>query len=284
MEITVQSAKAILVAAIVSVAMLQNSSAATTNVIVGSPLDRFTPSNVSISVNDSVVWNWTNVDHSTTSGTNGVPGDDNGVPSGLWDSGVILAKPFSFTNTFTSAGLFTYYCRIHHSFGMVGQVLVSIAITNPANSAVFAAPANVTIQAEAAGTVTNVQFLANNTLLASENSGPFSTVANNLAAGDYIISAVAQDDSGLFATNSVGISVITPMTVVLTNSFLPTNNNFQFSYSADIGLNYVVQRSTDLLTWFPLITNAAASNPVVFDDLNATNNLDFYRVGRLPNP
>jgi hypothetical protein len=155
------------------------------------------------------------------------------------------------------------------------------------NGAVFAAPANVTIQAavtNGSGSVTNVQFLVNNTVLANENSGPFSTVTNNLVAGDYTLSAIAQDNTGLAATNSVGISVITPTTVLLTNASNPTANEFQFSYSADIGLNYVVQRSADLLTWTALTTNKAASNPVVFDDSNATNNLDFYRVGRLPNP
>lgn len=220
-------------------------------------------------------------------------GDDNGVPSGLWDSGV-FSTPHFFTNTFASAGVFSYYCSIHYPFGMTGQVLVasvtlppSLAITNPMNGAVFAAPANVSIQAgvtNGSGTVTNVQFLVNGSLLASENSGPFSTVTNNLPAGGYALSAIAQDNNGLAATNSIGISVVTPMTVSLTNASEPSADNFQFSYSADIGLNYVVQRSTDLLTWTPLITNTAASNPVVFDDSNATNNQDFYRVGRLPNP
>lgn len=177
---------------------------------------------------------------------------------------------------------------------MTGQVLVasvtlppSLAITNPMNGAVFAAPANVTIQAgvtNGSSTVTNVQFLVNSTVLANENSGPFSTVANNLTAGDYTLSAIAQDNNGLAATNSVDISVITPMTVSLTNASEPSANDFQFSYSADIGLSYVVQRSADLLTWTPLVTNKAASNPAVFDDSNATNSVDFYRVGRLPNP
>jgi hypothetical protein len=134
------------------------------------------------------------------------------------------------------------------------------------------------------GTVTNVQFLVNNALLASENSGPFSAVTNNVPAGDYTLSAIAEDNNGLLATNSVGISVITPMTVFLTSPSNSSPNNFQFSYSADVGLNYVVQRSEDLLSWNSLITNTAASNPVIFDDSNATNSVDFYRVGRLPNP
>lgn len=285
MKDSLKTAIIIVAAALFSAAIVQKSPAATTNVAVGLGGDRFSPPNVSISVNDSVVWNWTNAFHSTTSGTNGLHGDDNGVPSGLWDTGVITSLPHSFTNTFASSGVFAYYCSVHYNFGMIGQVLVGIAITNPINGAVFSEPANVSIQAEvASASVTNVEFLVNNTLVASENSGPFSTIANDLAAGDYTLSAIAQDNDGSSATNSVGISVVTPTTVLLTNASEPSSNIFQFSYSADIGLNYVVQRSADLLTWTPLITNKAASNPVVYDDSKATNSLDFYRVGRLPNP
>lgn len=177
---------------------------------------------------------------------------------------------------------------------MTGKVLVasvalppSLAITSPSNGAEFAAPANVNIQAgvtNGSGTVTNVQFLVNNSLLASENSGPFSTTATSLAAGSYTLSAIAKDNNGLSATNSVGISVVTPVTVLLTSPSEPSNTSFQFSYAANIGLNYVVQRSSDLFNWISLDTNTAASDPVVFTDTNATNSPNFYRVGRLPNP
>lgn len=285
---------AIVTALLFCVATAQKSSAATTNVLVGSGGDIFSPSSVSISLNDSVVWNWQGIFHSTTSGTNGVHGDDNGVPSGLWDSTIITTTPHFFTNTFTSTGVFSYYCSEHYFLGMTGQVVVassalpaSVAITNPKNGSAFAAPANVSIQAVVAngsGTVTNVQFLVNDIVLASENSGPFSAATNNLPAGSYTLSAIALDNGGLSASNSINISVVTPVTVSLTNSSRLSGTDFQFSYSADIGLNYVVQKSSDFVTWIPLITNTAASNPVVFDDPNATNDLDVYRVGRLPNP
>ncbi|HLX70010.1 MAG TPA: Ig-like domain-containing protein [Verrucomicrobiae bacterium] len=272
----------------------QKSFAASTTVQVGLGGDVFSPPQVSISVNDSVIWNWQGIAHSTTSGTNGVPGDDNGVPSGLWDSTIIFSTPHFFTNTFTSPGAFTYYCSEHYFLNMTGLVLVataslppSIAITNPANGATFSAPANVIIQATVTNgstAVTNVQFLVNNALQASENSGPFSTTANGLAAGAYTLSAVAKDNSGLSATNSVNISVVTPVTVSLTNLTKSSGNDFQFSYSANIGLKYVVERSANFTTWTPLATNMAGSDPVIFDDPNATNSLDFYRVGRMPNP
>ena len=190
--------------------------------------------------------------HSTTSGnvngTSFVTNDDNGVPSGFWDSGVILTTPHTFTNTFTSTGTFPYFCRVHFTLGMTGQVFVvssgptRLAITSPTNGAVFAAPANVNIQAgvtNGAAAVTNVQFLAGATLLTNEDEGPYSITANNLAAGNYPLSVVAQDTSGLSTTGTVNISVVTPVAVSLTGPFALSGSTFQFDYSANVNLNYV---------------------------------------------
>jgi plastocyanin len=270
-------------------------SAAVAVVVVGvNNTTTFTPAVTNISVGDQVVWVWnytsTFLKHSSTSGTNG-------VPSGLWGSLTNL-PPYSFTNTFNSAGTYEYYCGIHFAapFFMTGAVVVAtanlpptVAITNPASGAVFASPANVTIQAAASdpdGTVTNVQFLIDSMVLANDTVAPFSAVTNNLAAGSYTLSAIASDNSGATATNQVMISVVTPVSVVLSAPALQPAANFQFSYTANAGLSYVIQRSTDLLSnnWIPLATNMAGSSSVTFTDINATVNPAFYRVGLLPNP
>ena len=258
--------------------------------------DLFVPAVTNIAVNDRVIWAWTSANHhSTTSGTNGVHGDDNGVPSGLWDSGTIITLPHTFTNTFTTAGNYLYYCTTHFSFAMTGAVMVAganvaptVSITNPASGAVFAAPANVTVQASASdsdGSVTNVQFLVGPNFLANVSAPPFFATTNNLAAGNYTLSAIVADNLGATSTNSVNISVVTPATIVLTGAGF-SGTNFQLNYSANVGLNYVVQRSTNLApaNWISLFTNIAGSNPVVFVDTNATGSSDFYRVGRIPNP
>jgi plastocyanin len=274
---------------------LQPGFGATTNVIVGYGGNlRFSPTNVVISTGDSVIWFWTNATpHSSTSGTNGVHGDDNGAPGGLWDSGRSTTAGRMFTNPFTVAGTYSYYCSVHFGEDMTGQVIVAgsfqpptIGITCPHSGAVFAAPAAVDIQASVANgssLVTNVQFLVNSIVLTNETAAPFSVVAGNLAAGSYTLTAIALDGNDLSATNSVAISVVTPITVLLSN-FLKSGPDFQFRYPANIGLSYVVQRSTNLMTWVPLATNPALINPTVFVDVNATNGLNFYRVGRMPNP
>jgi chitinase len=165
----------------------------------------------------------------------------------------------------------------------------SVTITNPVSGTVFAAPANVTIQASASdtdGTVTNVQFLVGSTVLSNAAAAPFSAVTNNLAAGSYTLSAVASDNNGVKATNAATISVVTPVQVLLSAPQGLPPANFHFSYTANVGLSYIVQRSTNLVStnWITLITNTAGSGSVNFTDLNATVNPGFYRVGRLPNP
>lgn len=243
----------------------------------------FYPAVTNISTGDQVIWIWNNTinSHSTTR-------------TGVWDSG-LHAKPYSFTNTFNSAGTFPYVCTLHSGFGMTGSIIVaapnlppSVAITNPAAGTVLAAPANVTIQASATddGSVTNVQFLVGTTILTNKTTAPYFAVTNNLPAGNYTLSAIASDNLGEKATNTVAISVVTPVPVAISGAARTAATNFQFSYTANIGLRYIVQRSTNLSAgnWLTLTTNTAAANPVNFTDTNATTNPGFYRVGRLPNP
>lgn len=247
----------------------------------------FFPATTNIATGDSVLWTWNStgiIPHSTTSDT-----------IGLWDSTSVPA-PHTFMNTFTSAGTFPYHCTVHVIFGMTGSIIVaavnlppSVTITNPVSGAVFAAPANVTIQASASdtnGTVTNVQFRVGANVVTNKATAPFFGVTNNLAAGSYTLFAIASDNSGATATNQVAISVVTPVTVLLSAPQKLAPANYKFSYTANVGLGYIIQRSTNLLStnWTTLLTNTAGSSLINFTDINATVNPGFYRVGRLPNP
>lgn len=266
-----------------------SSNAATTTVDVGSATSGsvFVPPTANIAVNDTVTWNWVTSFHSTTSGN--VP-----TANGLWDSGV-FSPSHSFSYTFTNSGNYPYFCSIHGNFGMTGSVNVTapntppvITITNPASGTVLAAPANVTIQASATdnGSVTNVQFLVGTTVLTNKTAAPFFGVTNNLVAGSYTLAAIASDNLGAKATNTVTLNVVNPVPITIGTPARTSPTNFQFSYAANIGLRYVIERSTNLLAtnWLTLVTNTAASNPVNFADTNATASPGFYRVGRLPNP
>ena len=264
----------------------ESARAATTNVSVSSFM--FTPSTVSINVNDTVQWNWMPgiIFHTSTS----VPPP----PQGLWNSGSKSSGSFSFT--FTSSGNFPYNCTIH-PLQMVGSVIVasanqppSVSITNPANGGTFAAPWTGTIKATASdpnpgGSVTNVEFFTNSVSAGSVTTAPYNLTVNNVAAGSYTLTAVATDNGGVTTTSAaVTVSVVTPVVVVIANSQRLSVTQFQLTYSANAGLRYVVERSALLTDFAGINTNTAASSSVTFTDGAAGDGQNFYRVGRLPNP
>lgn len=82
----------------------------------------------------------------------------------------------------------------------------TVSLTSPANGLTVAAPANLSLAANASdrdGTVTNVAFLANGTKLADDAAAPYAFAWNNVPAGVYQLAAVATDDLGLSATSVV---------------------------------------------------------------------------------
>ncbi len=162
----------------------------------------------------------------------------------------------------------------------------SVTITNPAAGTVFAAPASVQIAAAASvasGTVTNVAFFTNGILSGNSQSAPFNTTANSLAIGSYALSAVATA-SGVSATSSVVNITVVSATVTSLASPTLTNSQFAFNYSANPGLSYVVQSSSNLVNWLSVVTNVASSNLLHFSGVLIPTGAQYFRVGRLPNP
>ena len=162
----------------------------------------------------------------------------------------------------------------------------SVTISNPAAGTVFAAPANVRLVANAtvsSGSVTNVAFFANNNPLGSVTNAPFSVTATNLGAGAYALAAVATA-AGVTATSSVvNITVVAPV-AILSSSPGVINNQFTFAYSANPGLSYIVQNSSNLVDWVSVRTNIAVSNQEHYSESFNPNGSRYYRVGQLPNP
>jgi hypothetical protein len=172
--------------------------------------------------------------------------------------------------------------------GAVVPPTPTVTITNPIAGAVFAAPANVKISANASvsggGTVTNVSFFFQGSAIpiGSSAAAPFSVTASNLAASAYSLKAVATA-AGVSGTSSVvNISVVTPVITALSAPG-DVNNQFSFSYNVNPGLRYVIESSSNLFVWSPVVTNLAGSSPLFFTNGIAPANR-FYRVGRLPNP
>jgi plastocyanin len=248
----------------------------------------FSPKKVTINVGDTVTWSGLDNNHNVT-GTTAQDLDQFCGPSLS-----SLGTETSCSQTFMTAGTFPYECTIHaSSFGMTGLVTViaamptpTVSITNPVGGAVFSAPANLTLGATAAvssGTVTNVAFFAGTTLLGSATASPFGITASNLAANAYGLTAVATA-AGVSATSAVvNITVVSP--VAVSNS-LPgiAGGQFSFDYTANPGLTYVVESSSNLFNWAPIATNVASNSPVIFTDSSGLGTQRFYQVVRQPNP
>lgn len=241
----------------------------------------FSPRVISIQVGDKVIWTGLSGIHSVTGDT---------PPETLCGG----SFPASCTNIFNTPGTYLYHCINHVAFGMTGQVNVApislpptVVITNPLVGTVFTAPASVNIFATATnsgGSVTNVQFFSNGGSLGSVVAAPFNFTTPPLAVGAYALTAKVTASSGLAATSApVNIFVVTPVTVSI---FSPrvTNGQFMFDHTANPGLRYVVENTTNFATWSPLTTNTATSNTVQAADSFQVGGLKFYRVGRLPNP
>ena len=183
-----------------------------TNVSVGDNF--FSPASVAITVGDRVRWAWTGGNnHSSTAN------------AGAWDSG-IHGTGFTFTNLFNSAGSFPYHCNVHGSqtgtisVQAASNVLPSVSITNPPNNSVLNAPASFTLGATASdsdGSITNVQFLQGAASLGNDTTSPYAASVNSLVAGNYTFSAVASDNRGGRATNTISVIVNALPTVAVTN-------------------------------------------------------------------
>ena len=117
--------------------------------------------------------------------------------------------------------------------------------------------------------------------LGSAQASPFNITAGSLAAGNYSLIAVATAAGVSTTSSAVNVSVVSP--VAISNSVpVVAGGHFSFNYSANVGLTYVVQRSSDLINWPPVSTNVASNNPVHFTDSVPVNGSAFYRVARSP--
>jgi hypothetical protein len=211
--------------------------------------------------------------------------------------GSVLEAPFSLTANNLTSGSYALTAvataaGISATSAVVNITVLSplsppsVGITNPVSGAVFAAPAIVSIGADAtvsSGMVTNVEFFANGASQGVVAVAPFTLTSNALATGTYALTAVATA-SGISSTSAVvNVSVVNPVMVNLSGTTV-NSGQLSFSYTADAGLAYVVQSSTNLVDWVSLATNVASGSSVLFTNALDSAGASFYRVGRLPNP
>ena len=253
----------------------------------------FTPSNRVIAVGDQVTW--TNISTglgSTHTSTRGDPlCSTNGFVGTFWHSGnVVSHATYTFTFTNFAAGTYTYLCVPHCSVqGMRGAITITnppntpptVSITNPIANAAFPAPADIALGADASdvgGSVTNVQFFFNGTLVASLVASPYNFTLNNVAAGNYSFTAIAKNNFGTASTSSV-VPVFVLTNAILSQPSRFPNGQFRLTISGIAGQTYATDASSNLLDWKAIATNVAPANIFNVTDSTSTNILQrFYRA------
>jgi RHS repeat-associated protein len=81
----------------------------------------------------------------------------------------------------------------------------AVELTSPANGQTFAAPATITLTANASdsdGTITKVDFYRGTTLIGTKTTAPYSVTWTDAPAGTYSLTAKATDDKGSVTTSS----------------------------------------------------------------------------------
>jgi hypothetical protein len=91
----------------------------------------------------------------------------------------------------------------------------TVDLTAPISGDTFVAPATIALTADATtgqGTISRVDFFAGSTKIGSSTSAPYSCAWNNVAAGNYVLTAKAVDSRGLEAVSEAsGITVTAPI-------------------------------------------------------------------------
>src|SRR5204862_4240112 len=81
----------------------------------------------------------------------------------------------------------------------------NVSLSSPSNGSSYQAPASVTLSANANdsdGSVVVVEFYAGQTLVGQDTKKPYSVTWAGVAAGTYVLTAVARDNKGAIETSS----------------------------------------------------------------------------------
>lgn len=118
------------------------------------------------------------------------------------------------------------------------KILPTVAITAPANNAMFVAPATIAVAATAAdsdGTVTKVEFYRDTVLLGSDTTSPYTYSWVNVAVGTYKLTAKAYDNAGGVTTSAI-VNVQVKANVAPTVTLTAPANNASYTAPATIAM------------------------------------------------
>jgi Bacterial Ig domain len=132
-----------------------------------------------------------------------------------------------------------------------------VSLTAPASGAAYNAPASITVSATASdvdGTIAQVEFYANGTLIYSNTSSPYSFSWTDVSAGNYSLAAVARDDLGATTVSSTLDIAVRPANLPSTAVFMPS-------------VDHETAVDRYVLEVFPVGADPTVANPVATRDL-----------------
>ena len=132
-----------------------------------------------------------------------------------------------------------------------------VSLTAPASGATFTAPASIAVSATASdvdGTIAQVEFYANGSLIRTDTSNPYSFSWANVIAGNYALTAVARDNAGATTVSSTRDITVKPANLPSIAVFTPSSNH---ATAVD---RYVLEV-------FPFGSETTVANPVGTQDL-----------------
>jgi len=129
------------------------------------------------------------------------------------------------------------------SLAISGTVIEpSPMVSLSANNSTYAAPAAITLTATASqvdGTISRVEIYNGSTLLGSSNSSPYIYPWNNVAAGNYNLTAKAYNNIGAMVTsNAITISVIVPNVYIKATDYNANGQITQIQYGNGVTTAY----------------------------------------------
>jgi len=207
--------------------------------------------------------------------------------------------PASCAVTFNTVGNFPFHCIPHRTFFMTGSVEVigpnfrpTGRITAPASGFTVLTGATFTVSAEAGdlfGRVASVRFeRPPNVTVGLDTESPYSVTTSIAAPGAYQISARVTDNTALFTlTDPITVNVVTNiLSPIQLSSPMAGPGGFQFDYTANPGLSYVIEGAAadgSPVPFVPLATNVASTNIMTFADPSSSSRSNrVYRVRRQP--
>jgi hypothetical protein len=136
-----------------------------------------------------------------------------------------------------------------------GNQLPTIAITAPVAGATFTSPASVTVTASASdpdGSIANVDFYVGSQLIGSDTSAPYTAAWNNVAAGNYSLTAIARDNGGATRTSTaIAVTVSSTAPRPTTLIFTASSNHT----TAVTSYTVAIYRTVDPVTATPVATS-----------------------------